>query len=195
MAQHNATLAIAPARMAEALRLTLSLTTQREGQVAAQREMLASLQSVLDARRQRIILSRSSINWVKWTVLLVQAGLTLLAVAVIHSDNPTANRTILAIFATGVGVAVLLIPSHSQLFTGDISVPPTVLLQIMPEADLPRFPAPGSKQETGCAGGACAQTDANGTPPRRVRSSEDALSPSHSPPPLHDYYASEGRGR
>jgi len=141
MAQHNATLAIAPARMAEALRLTLSLTTQREGQVAAQREMLASLQSVLDARRQRIILSRSSINWVKWTVLLVQAGLTLLAVAVIHSDNPTANRTILAIFATGVGVAVLMIPSRSQLFTGDISVPPTVLLQIMPEADLPRFPA------------------------------------------------------
>jgi hypothetical protein len=97
--------------------------------------MVASLQNALDARRQRIILSRSSINWVKWTVLLVQAGLTLITIAMIHSDNRAANRIILAIFATGIGVAVLLIASHSRPFTGEISVRPAVLLQIMPEAD------------------------------------------------------------
>jgi hypothetical protein len=134
MSRQDATLAIAPAGLVEALRLMLSLTPQREGQVVAQREMLASLESVLDARRQRIILSRSSINWVKWTVLLVQAGLTLITIAMIHSDNRAANRIIMAIFATGVGVAVLLIASHSRPFTGEISVGPTVLLQIMPEA-------------------------------------------------------------
>jgi hypothetical protein len=135
MARQDATLTIAPAGLAEALRLTLSLTPQREGQVAAQREMVASIQNALDARRQRIILSRSSINWVKWTVLLVQAGLTLITIAMIHSDNRAANRIILAIFATGIGVAVLLIASHSRPFTGEISVRPAVLLQIMPEAD------------------------------------------------------------
>jgi len=134
MARRDATLAIAPAKLAEALRLTLSLNPQREGQVAAQREMVLSLQSALDARRQRIILSRSSVNWVKWTVLLVQAGLTLLTIAMIHSDNRAANCIILAIFATGVGVAVLLIASHSSPFTGEISVRPAVLLQVMPEA-------------------------------------------------------------
>ena len=53
MARRNATLAIAPAGLAEALRLTLSLTPRSEGQVAAQREMLASLQNALEARRQR----------------------------------------------------------------------------------------------------------------------------------------------
>jgi hypothetical protein len=139
MARQNATLTIAPARLADALQLALSLSPRSDGQVAAQREMVASLQNALEARRQRIILSRSSVNWVKWTVLLVQAGLTLITIAMVHSDNRAANRIILAIFATGVGVAVVLIASHSRPFTGEISVQPTVLLQVMPEA------GPGSR--------------------------------------------------
>ena len=134
MARGNATLAIAPPRLTEALGLALTLTPRGEGQRAAQREMVASLQTALEARRQRIILSRSSINWVKWTVLFVQAGLTLLTIAMVHSDNRATNRIILAIFATGVGTAVVLIAAHSRPFTGEISVHPTVLLQVMPEA-------------------------------------------------------------
>ena len=137
MARRDATLTLAPPRLAEALQLALSLTPRGEGQVIAQREMVSSLENALEARRQRIILSRSSINWVKWTVLLVQAGLTLITIAMIHSDNRGANRIILAIFATGVGVAVVLIASHSRPFTGEISVHPTVLLQVMPEAGPP----------------------------------------------------------
>ena len=134
LARGKATLALAPARLAEALRLALTLTPRSEGQIAAQREMVASLQRAFESRRQRIILSRSSINWVKWTVLFVQAGLTLLAIAMVHSDNRATNRIILAIFATGVGTAVVLIAAHSRPFTGEISVHPTVLLQVMPEA-------------------------------------------------------------
>jgi hypothetical protein len=134
MARHNATLTLAPPKMVEALRLALSLTPEGPGQVDAQREIVASLQGALDARRQRIILSEKSINWVKWTVLLVQAGLMLLAVAMVHSDNRLANRIVLVIFSSGVGVAILLIAAHSRAFTGDLSVRPTVLLQVMPEA-------------------------------------------------------------
>jgi ABC-type antimicrobial peptide transport system permease subunit len=53
----------------------------------------------------------------------------------VYGDNRAANRIILAIFATGVGVAaVVLITSHSRPFTGEISVRPTILLQVMPEA-------------------------------------------------------------
>jgi len=37
------------------------------------------------------------------------------------------------VFATGVGVAVVLIASHSRPFTGQISVSPSVLQQVMPE--------------------------------------------------------------
>ena len=140
MARRNATLTIAPARLTEALRLTLSLNAQSPGQVTAQREMVISLENALEARRQRIILSGSSINWVKWTVLLVQAGLTLVAIALVHSDNRVANRIIMTIFATGVGVAVVLLASHSRPFTGEISVHPAVLLQVMPEAGPPASP-------------------------------------------------------
>ena len=134
MARRDVTLTIAPASMAEALRLALSITPSREGQVVAQREMVASLQTAFDARRQRIILSRSSVDWVKWTVLLAQAGLTLITIAMVHSGNRLANRIILWVFATGIGVAVLLIASHRRPFGGEIGVRPSVLLQVMPEA-------------------------------------------------------------
>src|SRR5436190_3646974 len=74
MARQSATLTLAPPRLSEALQLTLSIGPRGDGQVAAQREIVASLLNALDARRQRIVLSASSINWVKWTVLLMQAG-------------------------------------------------------------------------------------------------------------------------
>lgn len=141
MAHRSATLTLVPPRLGDALRLAFTLTPRSDGQVAAQRELIASLQNALEARRLRVILSRSSLNWVKWSALLVQAGLTLLAVALVHSDNRMANGIILAIFATGVGAAILLIASHTRPFTGELSVPPTVLLQVMPEAG-PAAPQP-----------------------------------------------------
>jgi hypothetical protein len=114
--------------------LALTLDPRNPGQADAQREMVASLQSALDARRQRIILSRSSINWVKWTVLLAQAALTLVAISLVHSDNRLANRIMMGLWAASVAIAVVLIASHSRPFTGTISVRPAVLLQVMPES-------------------------------------------------------------
>jgi hypothetical protein len=137
MARGAATLAIVPASLAEALRFTLGLAPTSEGQVAAQREILTGLQDALDARRQRILLSGSSINAVKWTTLLVQAGLTLIAIALVHSGNRATNRIILSIFATAIGVAFVLLAAHSHPFAGEIAVRPTVLLQVMPEVDPP----------------------------------------------------------
>ena len=134
MARGRATLTIAPAQLAHALQLVLSLDPRSPGQVAAQREMVTSLESALDGRRQRIILSRSSINWVKWAVLLVQAALTLVAMGLVHSDNRLANRITLGIFATCVAISIVLIAAHSRPFTGQISVQPSLLLQVMPEA-------------------------------------------------------------
>ena len=137
MSRHAATLTLIPPRLADSLTLVLALDPKSAGQQVAQRELVQSIETALDARRQRIILSESSINWVKWVVLLVQAALTLLAVAMVHSDNRAANRIILGIFATGVGVAVVLIASNSRPFSGELAVTPTVLLQVMPEAGVP----------------------------------------------------------
>lgn len=134
MARRSATLTIVPAPLGDALRLALTITPQGESQVAAQGELIGSLQTAFEARRQRVILSRSSLNWVKWTALCLQAALTLIAIALVHADNRTANQIILAIFAGGIGIAILLIASHARPFTGEVSVKPSILLQVMPEA-------------------------------------------------------------
>jgi hypothetical protein len=133
MAKQSASLTVAPPELAEALRLTLSLAPRSEGQIVAQREIVVGLENAMDARRQRIILSRSSVNWVKWTCLFVQAGCIMVAIAIIHSDNHAAAAVAMVIFATGAAVSVLLIASQDRPFSGEISVKPDVLLQVRPE--------------------------------------------------------------
>jgi hypothetical protein len=133
MAKQSASLRVAAPALSEALQLALSLAPKNEGQTVAQREIIAGLENAMDARRQRIILSRSSVNWVKWTCLFVQAGCTLVAIAVVHCDNRAAAAIAIAIFATGAAVSVLLIASHDRPFSGEISVKPDVLLQVRPE--------------------------------------------------------------
>ena len=134
MERHRATLAMTPTPLAEALQVTLSLTPQGNGQASAQRETLVALESALDARRQRIIISGAAVNWVKWTGLLLMAACMLVAVAMVHCDNPGAAGYAMGLFATGVAVSIVLIASHNRPFTGEVSVGPGVLLQILPGA-------------------------------------------------------------
>lgn len=135
MARRGVTLLIVSSDLAQALKLALSLDPHTPGQNIAQREMVTSLQTALDARRQRVVLSGSSVNAVKWWAVLAQAALMLIAIALVHCDTPAANRIILGLFATGVAAAIVLVAANSQPFSGAISVHPTLLLQVMPEAD------------------------------------------------------------
>jgi hypothetical protein len=95
--------------------------------------MVSALERAIDAREQRIIVSRSSVNWVKWTALLLQSICTLIAIAMVHSDNRGAAAAAMGIFATGVAVSILLIASHDRPFSGAISVKPDLLEHVMPE--------------------------------------------------------------
>jgi hypothetical protein len=137
MARRRATLTVISAPLAEALQLSLSLTPRGDGQVIAQREIVTALQNALDARRQRILVSELTVNWVKWTGLILQAICILLAIAMVHSDNRGAATVAIAIFATGVAVSLVLIASHDRPFTGEVSVRPDLLRQVIPEARLP----------------------------------------------------------
>ena len=135
MAQNTATLRITPRPLAEALQTTLALSPSNPGQQIAQREIATALESALDARRQRIIVSQSQVNLVKWSCLFVQAVCALLAIAMVHSDNRLASTITLGVFATGVAASILLILSHDRPFMGEISVRPDPLLQVMPKAE------------------------------------------------------------
>lgn len=132
MARQEATLAMLTAADTEALQLVLSVLPQSEVQSVEKREMVSALQSALDARRQRIVISRSTIDGVKWTVVILLAVLILLTIAIVHSDNRATAVIAMAIFGIGVAACVVLIASHSRPFTGEISVGPDLLRQVMP---------------------------------------------------------------
>jgi uncharacterized MnhB-related membrane protein len=133
MAHRTATLQMIPYSLAEALQLTLSLTTSGSGQQTAQRELTTALENALDARRQRINISQSEVNRVKWLCLVVQAICALVAIAMVHSDNRLASAITLSLFGVGVAASFFLLLSHDRPFTGELSVGPQPLLQVMPE--------------------------------------------------------------
>ena len=133
MAHGTATLRAIPGVLAEALQVTLALNPSSEGQKTAQREVATALETALDARRQRIIISQSQVNLVKWSCLFMQAVCALFAIAMVHSDNRLASIIALGIFATGVAASTLLILAHDRPFIGELSIRPDPLLQVMPE--------------------------------------------------------------
>jgi len=93
---------------------------------------VAALNRALDARRQRIIISQSEVGPVKWAAILLQGLCTLIAIAMVHSDNRLACAIAVALFATGIALSSLLIAAYRRPFTGEISVKPELLQQVVP---------------------------------------------------------------
>ncbi len=133
MAHGTATLRGVPGTLAEALGATLAVVPTSEGQKTAQREIVTALETALDSRRQRIILSQSEVNLLKWGCIFMQAICALVAIAMVHSDNRRAAIIALGIFGTGIAASTVLILAHDRPFTGEIAVKPVPLLQVMPE--------------------------------------------------------------
>ena len=129
MVQQQMTLAALPTALIEALHETLALKPADDSQRAAQSEMVKELHTALDARRQRIVISESALGTVKWVGILLQGFCTLVAIAVVHSDNRFARALTLRLFATGIALSVLLIAAYSRPFT---TVGPALLKQVIP---------------------------------------------------------------
>jgi hypothetical protein len=130
MARQQATLSAIPTNLVDILETTLSLTPADDGQKLAQSEIVRSIETALDARRQRIIISQSTVGPIKWAGLLLQALCTLIAIAFVHSDNRGACGIALSLFATGIAASILLIECYNPPFTGDFSIRPTLLQQV-----------------------------------------------------------------
>jgi hypothetical protein len=131
MAQQRETLSTLPTALIEELHDLLAMHPADESQRSAQPEMIKSLHTALDARRQRIVISEASVGTVKWVGILLQALCTLVAIAMVHSDNRCACAITLTLFATGVALSVLMIAAYSRPFTGEISVSPELLKQVI----------------------------------------------------------------
>jgi hypothetical protein len=132
MAHRRATLSTLRANaMIEALQDVLSMKPADDSQRTAQPEIMKALETAMDARRQRIVVSQSSVGTVKWAGIVLQALCTLIAIAMVHSDNRLACAIAMALFATGVALSLLLIAAYSRPFTGEISVKPDLLRQVV----------------------------------------------------------------
>lgn len=131
MARQRARLGAVPTKLVEALNTTLSLAPEDPGQKLAQSEIVRSIETALDARRQRIIISQSTVSVIKWGGLFLQALCTLIAISFVHSDNRTTCAIALILFATGIAASVLLIECYNRPFTGAVSIKPGLLQQII----------------------------------------------------------------
>jgi Protein of unknown function (DUF4239) len=129
--RQRATLSTLPADLIEALHSTLTLKPVDDSQRTAQPEMVKALHTALDARRQRIVISQSTVGTVKWAAILLQGLCTLVAIAMVHSDNRLTCAIALTLFATGIALSLLLIAAYSRPFTGEISVGPKLLKQVI----------------------------------------------------------------
>jgi len=131
MAQQRASLSTLPKALVEELHDTLTLKAADDSQRAAQPEIVKALHTALDARRQRIVISESTVGAVKWVGILLQGLCTLVAIAMVHSDNKLTCGIVLTLFATGIALCALLIAAYSRPFTGEISVGPELLKQVI----------------------------------------------------------------
>ncbi len=131
MARGKAKLSTLPAALIEELHDALAITPANESQRTAQSQMMTALHTALETRRQRIVVSQSSVDTIKWTGILLQALCTLIAIAMVHSDNRLACAIALTLFSTGIALSVLLIAAYSRPFTGQISVGPDLLKQVI----------------------------------------------------------------
>ena len=61
----------------------------------------------------------------------LQGLCTLVAIAMVHSDNRLACAIAMTLFATGIALSLLLIAAYSRPFTGEISVGPDLLKQVI----------------------------------------------------------------
>ncbi|SPB15577.1 hypothetical protein NOV72_02797 [Caballeronia novacaledonica] len=133
MAQGAVTLKISPPTLNKAMQFALSLPANTPGQQTAQRQVAVSLEQALEARRQRILVSRSEVSGVKWLCLSFLAACLVLAIALIHCENRMTSAIAIALFCACVATAMLLILSHDRPFSGAIAVSPEPLWQVIPE--------------------------------------------------------------
>ncbi len=131
MAEQRATLSALPTALIEELHDTLGLKPADDSQRAARPELVKALHTAMDARRQRIVISESSVGAVKWIGILLQGLCVLIAIAMVHSDNRLACAISLTLFATGIALSVLLIAAYSRPFTGQTAVGPDLLRQVI----------------------------------------------------------------
>ena len=95
-----------PPGLPVALTLLLSFVPQQPGQQLAQGRAVAAIEQVLQARRNRILLSESAISPSQWIVIIVPDTLILITIGTVHAARHTTAAFNMTIFSTAVAPAL-----------------------------------------------------------------------------------------
>jgi hypothetical protein len=117
--------------LTEALKALQAFNASDSGQRVAQEHAVESLESALEARRGRILLSHAVVGLPQWLVIFALDALVLTTLAMVHIDRRVTTAAGMFIFSTAVAASLVLLMINDRPFSaGGLSVQPTALRQI-----------------------------------------------------------------
>ena len=114
----------------DGLKTALSIVPTNEPQVAAKKQLIDTFRTLYEARSERLLLSGTSVNGLRWLVVSILAFLLLLISALVHKNNPKSALLALTILSTVIASSYILIVAHDRPFTGYISITPDLLVNV-----------------------------------------------------------------
>lgn len=131
MVQGRAKMLVTVPGLTDAISTILSFAPTDVSQQLTQQRTLIALEQAIDARRSRILLSKTPVVPMQWIVIIVLAVLLLVLVAMVHIDQPLAKAVSLFILSTAIAVCVMLLLVNDRPFSeGGFVISPDVLTQI-----------------------------------------------------------------
>jgi hypothetical protein len=123
-----------PPGLSDAQTTLLSFAPQGAGQRLAQERATNAVETALQARRDRILLSEAAISPPQWVVIIVLDALILVTIAMVHVRRHTTTAINMLIFSTAVAACMVLLMINDRPFNaGGITVLPTALHEVGPE--------------------------------------------------------------
>jgi hypothetical protein len=119
------------ASLKAALSALLSFRAVDQLQEFARQRGIQALERAIEARADRIRLSRAQISPVQWAVIVLLAVLILITIAVVHIGKPAASVLTLFIFSTAMAACLVLLLAYDRPFAaGGISMTPAAYREI-----------------------------------------------------------------
>jgi hypothetical protein len=122
-----------PPGLTDAMSALLAFRPAGPGQHIQQRAVSA-VERALEARRSRVLLSRTAISSVQWLVVVILDTLILLIIAMVHVDRWITTAVNLFIFSTAIAACLVLLMVNDRPFAaGGFTVQPSALRELANE--------------------------------------------------------------
>lgn len=128
----------ASAALARLLKAAADPKTGTEAGLSAQSTLLDAVMNLRAARGERLALADAKGDETKWLTLLVLAGLTLVALALVHVEKSRAQATVLVLFSCAMISTLGLIALHERPFDGPFALTPDALRGARAAMDVPQ---------------------------------------------------------